>query len=64
MLKYKYVKIFNISLYKHQSILIFKLELNICLYNTIYLYKKFNFYPFDPDGSHMLVSEIKPCKSK
>jgi hypothetical protein len=22
------------------------------------------FYPFDPDGSHMLVSEIKPCKCK
>ena len=21
-------------------------------------------YPFDPDGSHMLVSEIKPCKCK
>ena len=21
-------------------------------------------HPFDPDGSHMLVSETKPCKSK
>jgi hypothetical protein len=26
--------------------------------------KIYIFYPFDPDGSHMLVSEIKPCKSK
>ena len=29
------------------------------IYNIIILN-----YPFDPDGSHMLVSEIKPCKSK